>query len=116
MTLFKLPTTKKQGVKANQKISAGQTNALDRSLRSKMYMYDLRMNNKSQMNVLDTSLRAKMYDLRMNNLGMSNKETGNTSKNKGDVRKKSSASPGMYMTSDFMAYGLTKWKQSKFRE
>eukprot|EP00956_Cyclotella_meneghiniana_P017047 scaffold27508_cov23-Cyclotella_meneghiniana.AAC.2 len=30
-----------------------------------MFMYDLRMNNKSHVNFLDTSLRAKMYDLRM---------------------------------------------------
>ena len=109
MALFKLSMAKKQSVKANQKSTAGKTNALDLSLRAKMY--DLRMNNNSNKNnILDTSLRAKMYDLRMYNFGKS-RPSNTTPKIKNDVGKKSSASSGMYMTSDFMAYGLTKWKQ-----
>ena len=108
MAAFKLSIAKKQNVKIDQKSSAGKTNALDRSLRAKMY--DLRMNKNNDSNkisVLDTSLRGKMYDLRMYNVGKS-KQAGKKPESTNDVRKKSSASSpsGMYMTSDFMAYGL----------
>ena len=112
MAALKLLNVKKQNVKIDPKSSAGKTNALDRSLRAKMY--DLRMYKNNDSNkisgVLDTSLRGKMYDLRMYNVNKS-KQVDKTIKATCDGRKKSSASSsslGMYMTSDFifMAYSL----------
>lgn len=78
---------------------------LDRSLRARMY--DLRTDSEIK-NDPPRSLAAKMYDLRMYNFGKPKKETiPKTPKNPGTKSNlpKSSKS-GMYMTSDFMAYGL----------
>lgn len=99
MAALKLLNAKKQNVKIDPKSSAGKTDALDRN---DLRMYKNNDSNRKTSSVLDTSLRGKMYDLRMCNVNKS-KRADKTIKATSDGRKKSS---GMYMTSDFMAYGL----------